>query len=231
MLCKLYENGMDKIGRGYCFMGYQETITFILEMIGTVAFAASGALVGSEQKMDIFGVSVLGVITAVGGGMIRDVTLGIIPPGVFQKPVYAAVAVLTSVLVFFLLYFKREMLKGNVTYDKVMLVMDSVGLGIFTVVGVNTGIRQGFADNTFLLVFVGTITGVGGGLLRDMMAEVPPYIFVKHIYACASIVGAIVCVYTYRWFGVVASLIFGSAAVILMRYLAAHYRWNLPKLK
>ena len=212
-------------------MGYQETITFILEMIGTVAFAASGALVGSEQKMDIFGVTVLGVITAVGGGMIRDVTLGLIPPGVFQKPVYAAVAVLTSVLVFFLLYFKRELLEGNVTYDKVMLVMDSVGLGIFTVVGVNTGIRQGFADNTFLLVFVGTITGVGGGLLRDMMAEVPPYIFVKHIYACASIVGAIVCVYTYRLFGVVASLIFGSAAVILMRYLAAHYRWNLPKLK
>ncbi|MFR8221608.1 MAG: trimeric intracellular cation channel family protein, partial [Blautia faecis] len=191
-------------------MGYQETITFILEMIGTIAFAASGALVGSEQKMDIFGVSVLGVITAVGGGMIRDVTLGITPPGVFQKPVYAAVAVLTSVLVFFLLYFKREMLKGNVAYDKVMLVMDSVGLGIFTVVGVNTGIRQGFADNTFLLVFVGTITGVGGGLLRDMMAEVPPYIFVKHIYACASIVGAIVCVYTYRWFGVVFSSIFGS---------------------
>ena len=74
-------------------MGYQETITFILEMIGTIAFAASGALVGSEQKMDIFGVSVLGVITAVGGGMIRDVTLGITPPGVFQKPVYAAVAV------------------------------------------------------------------------------------------------------------------------------------------
>ena len=69
-------------------MGYQETITFILEMIGTIAFAASGALVGSEQKMDIFGVSVLGVITAVGGGMIRDVTLGITPPGVFQKPVY-----------------------------------------------------------------------------------------------------------------------------------------------
>ena len=222
---------MDKIGRGYCFMGYQETITFILEMIGTIAFAASGALVGSEQKMDIFGVSVLGVITAVGGGMIRDVTLGIIPPGVFQKPVYAAVAVFTSVLVFFLLYFKREFLEGNVAYDKVMLLMDSVGLGIFTVVGVNTGIRQGFADNTFLLVFVGTITGVGGGLLRDMMAEVPPYIFVKHIYACASIVGAIVCVYTYRLFGVIASLIFGSLTVILMRYLAAHYRWNLPKLK
>lgn len=211
-------------------MGYQETITFILEMIGTVAFAASGALVGSEQKMDIFGVSVLGVITAVGGGMIRDVTLGIIPPGVFQKPVYAAVAVLTSVLVFFLLYFKRELLEENVTYDKVMLVMDSVGLGIFTVVGVNTGIRQGFADNTFLLVFVGTITGVGGGLLRDMMAEVPPYIFVKHIYACASIVGAVVCVYMNRFVGNVEAMMVACFVIILIRYLAAHYRWNLPRL-
>ena len=69
--------------------------------------------------------------------------------------------------------------------------MDSVGLGIFTVVGVNTGIRQGYMDNVFLLVFLGTITGVGGGLLRDMMASVPPYIFVKHIYACASIIGAV----------------------------------------
>ena len=210
-------------------MGYQETITFILEMIGTVAFAASGALVGSEQKMDIFGVTVLGVITAVGGGMIRDVTLGIIPPGVFQKPVYAAVAVLTSVLVFFLLYFKRELLEGNVTYDKVMLVMDSVGLGIFTVVGVNTGIRQGFAVNTFLLVFVGTITGVGGGLLRDMMAEVPPYIFVKHIYACASLIGAVICGVLWHPAGEVAAMLTGAAAVFAIRCLSAHYRWNLPK--
>ena len=212
-------------------MGYQETITFILEMIGTIAFAASGALVGSEQKMDIFGVSVLGVITAVGGGMIRDVTLGITPPGVFQKPVYAAVAVLTSVLVFFLLYFKREMLKGNVTYDKVMLVMDSVGLGVFTVMGVDKGITEGYMGRTFFLVFLGTVTGVGGGLIRDMMAGVPPYIFVRHIYACASIVGAIACVWVYRLWGGVPAMVIGTVVVILIRYLAAHYRWNLPRLR
>lgn len=202
-------------------------------MAGTVAFAASGAMVGVERNMDIFGVSVLGVVTAVGGGMIRDIVLGIIPPNVFTNPVYALVATITSCVVFLVFYWKRQLLEGHMrlTYDRVMLVMDSIGLGIFTVVGVNTGIRSGYMDNVFLLVFLGTITGVGGGLMRDMMAGVPPYIFVKHIYACASIVGAIVCVYTYRWFGVVFSLIFGSAAVILMRYLAAHYRWNLPKLK
>ena len=155
-------------------MDYQSIATFIMEMAGTVAFAASGAMVGVERNMDIFGVSVLGVATAVGGGMIRDIVLGVIPPAVFRNPVYALVSVLASCIVFFIFYFKRELLEGHrrETYDKFMLVLDSVGLGIFTVVGVNAGIRQGHMDNAFLLVFLGTITGVGGGLLRDMMAAI-----------------------------------------------------------
>ena len=205
-------------------MDYQSIVTFVMEMAGSVAFAASGAMVGVERNMDIFGVSVLGVATAVGGGMIRDIVLGIIPPAVFTNPVYALVSVLASCIVFFIFYFKRELLQGH------MLVLDSVGLGIFTVVGVNTGIRQGYMDNVFLLVFLGTITGVGGGLLRDMMASVPPYIFVKHIYACASIIGAVVCVYMNRFVGNVQAMVVSSIVVVLIRYLAAHYRWNLPRL-
>ena len=179
-----------------------------------------------------FGVCVLGVVTSVGGGMIRDLVLGIIPPNMFQHPVYTIVATVTSCIVFFVLSAKRELLEGHFreTYDRVMLVMDSIGLGIFTVVGVNTGINSGYMDHTFLLVFLGTITGVGGGLLRDMMAGVPPYIFVRHVYACASIVGAIACVYIYRGFGAVAAMVGASAAVIVIRYLAAHYHWNLPRL-
>ena len=78
------------------YMDYQSIATFIMEMAGTVAFAASGAMVGVERNMDIFGVSVLGVATAVGGGMIRDIVLGVIPPAVFRNPVYALVSVLTS---------------------------------------------------------------------------------------------------------------------------------------
>ena len=143
-------------------MDYQSIVTFVMEMAGSVAFAASGAMVGDERNMDIFGVSVLGVATSVGG--------------------------------------------------------------------VNTGIRQGYMDNVFLLVFLGTITGVGGGLLRDMMASVPPYIFVKHIYACASIIGAVVCVYMNRFVGNVQAMVVSSIVVVLIRYLAAHYRWNLPRL-
>ena len=211
-------------------MDYQSIITFFMEMAGTVAFAASGAMV--ERNMDIFGVSVLGVVTAVGGGMIRDIVLGIIPPNVFTNPVYALVATITSCVVFLAFYWKRQLLEGHMrlTYDRVMLVMDSIGLGIFTVVGVNTGIRSGYMDNVFLLVFLGTITGVGGGLMRDMMAGVPPYIFVKHIYACASIVGAVVCVYMNRFVGNVEAMMVACFVIILIRYLAAHYRWNLPRL-
>ena len=213
-------------------MDYQSIITFFMEMAGTVAFAASGAMVGVERNMDIFGVSVLGVVTAVGGGMIRDIVLGIIPPNVFTNPVYALVATITSCVVFLAFYWKRQLLEGHMrlTYDRVMLVMDSIGLGIFTVVGVNTGIRSGYMDNVFLLVFLGTITGVGGGLMRDMMAGVPPYIFVKHIYACASIVGAVVCVYMNRFVGNVEAMMVACFVIILIRYLAAHYRWNLPIL-
>ena len=207
-------------------MDYQSIITFFMEMAGTVAFAASGAMVGVERNMDIFGVSVLGVVTAVGGGMIRDIVLGIIPPNVFTNPVYALVATITSCVVFLVFYWKRQLLEGHMrlTYDRVMLVMDSIGLGIFTVVGVNTGIRSGYMDNVFLLVFLGTITGVGGGLMRDMMAGVPPYIFVKHIYACASIVGAVVCVYMNRFVGNVEAMMVACFVIILIRYLAAHYR-------
>lgn len=108
-------------------MDYQGILTFTMEMLGTVAFAASGAMVGVERNMDIFGVGVLGVVTAVGGGMIRDIVLGIIPPNVFVHPIYALVATLTSCLVFGVLYCKRELLEGHLraVYDRIMLVMDS----------------------------------------------------------------------------------------------------------
>ena len=184
-------------------MSVQDNIVFILEIIGTVAFAVSGALVGIRRSMDIFGVCVLGVVTAVGGGAIRDVAVGIIPPNVFRDPVYATVAVLVSCLVFGIMYFRSFRSTGRLgrLYDGAMLLMDAVGLGIFTVVGVNAGIQQGYGGNAFLLIFTGTVTGVGGGLLRDIMAGVPPYIFVRHIYACASIAGAVACTLLYRMTG------------------------------
>ncbi|MBR3601037.1 MAG: trimeric intracellular cation channel family protein [Lachnospiraceae bacterium] len=214
-------------------MDIQGIITYIMEIMGTIAFAASGAMVGIRKRMDIFGVCVLGFVTACGGGMVRDVILGITPPNVFRNPDYALVAVVTSILVFAVIYVKRDVMDGSfkVVYDKTMLIMDTIGLAIFTVVGVNIGIQQGYLDKIFLLTFAGTITGVGGGLMRDMMADQPPYIFVKHIYASASVVGSLVCVYMYRAFGAVVSMVVSSAVILLIRYLAAHYHWNLPHVE
>ena len=213
-------------------MEIQATITYIMEIIGTIAFAASGAMVGIRKRMDIFGVCVLGFVTAVGGGMVRDVILGITPPNVFRNTDYALVAIVTSLMVFMVVYLKKDVMNGNLKniYDRVMLIMDTIGLAIFTVVGVNIGIQQGFVEKIFLLTFVGTITGVGGGLMRDVMAGEPPYIFVKHIYASASVIGAVVCVYMYRAFGTVASMVGSSAVILLIRYFAAHYHWNLPHI-
>ena len=94
-------------------MDYQSIMTFIMEMAGTIAFAASGAMVGVERNMDIFGVSVLGVATAVGGDMIRDVVLGVIPPAVFTNPVYALVSVLTSCIVFFIFFLRENFWKDT----------------------------------------------------------------------------------------------------------------------
>ena len=212
-------------------MDIQSLIVFCMEVAGTIAFAASGAMVGIHRGMDIFGICVLGVVTSVGGGMTRDIILGNVP-GALIDPVYVVVALFTTLMVFSVFYFKRTLPRGRlgIFYERAMLVMDSIGLGIFTVVGVTTGIRYGYLNNTFLLTFLGTLTGVGGGLLRDMMAGVPPYIFVKHIYACASVAGAISCVYIYREFGQIPAMVIASLLVVLIRFLAAHYRWNLPRI-
>lgn len=212
-------------------MDIQMLIVFFIELIGTVAFAISGAMVGINCRMDIFGVCVLGVVTSVGGGMTRDIILGNVP-GALINPVYVFVAVFTALTAFFVLYFKKNLLQGKFRglYEKTMLAMDSIGLGIFTVVGVTTGIDNGYIENTFLLTFLGTLTGVGGGLLRDMMAGSPPYIFVKHIYACASVAGALSCVWIYRILGQIPALIISSMLVVLIRFLAAYYRWNLPRM-
>ena len=213
-------------------MEVQSIIVFSMELIGTLALPATGAMTGIKDKMDIFGVYVLGVITAVGGGIARDVILGNVP-GALTNPVYVAAALFASLIVFALLYFRKNLFQGKfgVLYDKTMLVMDSIGLGIFTAVGVMTGIHEGYVENTFLLVVLGTLTGVGGGLLRDIMAGQPPYIFVKHVYACASVIGAVSCVWIYRETGQIAAMSASSAIVIIIRFLAAYYHWNLPRIK
>lgn len=203
---------------------------FLLEIVGTIAFAISGAVVGIQKKMDIFGVAILAMTTAVGGGIIRDVILNVTPPAAFRDPACALTAIAVGIIVF---YFVKHHFKPHrlAFYETVLLVMDSIGLGIFTVIGVETAYLRAAQVNVYLAVFVGVITGVGGGIMRDTFAGNTPYVFTKHFYACASLIGAILCALSWPLLGQTASMLIGAAVILVLRLLASHYRWSLPKIE
>ena len=211
-----------------------DTFIFVLEIIGTVAFASSGAMTAIEKKMDIFGVNILGATTAVGGGMMRDIILGVTPPAAFSQPVYILFSILTSTLLFTIVYTNPEILHSRIKsryYDKIMLWCDTAGLGIFTVVGIQTASRILPQDNPFFFVFIGVLTGVGGGVLRDIMAGETPYILVREIYASAAIAGGITCVVCGSTMGEATATVLGLTVTVVIRSLAAYFHWNLLRIR
>ena len=211
-----------------------DTFIFVLEIIGTVAFASSGAMTAIEKKMDIFGVNILGATTAVGGGMMRDIILGVTPPAAFSQSVYILFSILTSTLLFAIVYTNPEILHSRIKsryYDKIMLWCDTAGLGIFTVVGIQTASRILPQDNPFFFVFIGVLTGVGGGVLRDIMAGETPYILVREIYASAAIAGGITCVVCGSTMGEATATVLGLTVTVVIRSLAAYFHWNLLRIR
>ncbi len=209
------------------------TMLDVFDLIGTIAFAISGAFVGIHKEMDIFGVNVLAITTACGGGLMRDLIIGNIPPRMFQNPIFAFIAFVVANVVFLLMYLHSHMpRKMALIYDQMLFWFDTLGLAAFTVDGVMVGLAAGFEDNGFLLCFLGFMTGVGGGALRDVLANQMPDIFRKHIYAVASIAGAILMTVLLRLTGSYKTAVLGGfILVMLLRKLAAHFLWNLPKVK
>lgn len=203
-----------------------DTVTLILEIIGTIAFAISGALVGIEKRMDILGVAILGATTAVGGGIMRDLLLGSTPPQALQHPLYLIIAVCSAIVIFFSRI--RSVLRRNrVLFDAVLLVMDSIGLGVFTSVGI--GAAKQLGSGMFISSFVGVVTGVGGGVMRDIMSGDIPFVFRKYFYCSASIIGAVVTAALWDTIGAVPAMLLGAAVIVLLRFLAARFRWRLPR--
>lgn len=200
-----------------------------LEIVGIVSFALSGAVTALKKNMDIFGVCILGITAAVGGGIIRDITLGLTPPSALIDSRYILISIITSVLIF-IPNIRHFITSRPHLYEILMLVTDSLGLGIFTVCGLKVGIDSGFSENPLLLTFISVVTGVGGGVLRDVFAGERPYIFVKHIYACAAIAGALVS-YLLWSFGEYYAMSAGLVLIVAIRFLAAKFHWSLPKAK
>ena len=207
-----------------------DTFIFVVNILGTVAFAASGAMIGLNKNMDIFGICILGLTTATGGGVFRDLLLGLTPPMAFRDPTCALVALVTSAVIFSRRV--RLLLMHNPDhYNKLLFWMDTLGLGAFTVIGVELAYQRSAAPTFYLLVFVGVVTGVGGGVVRDLLAQEVPYIFVKQIYACASLAGAAVCAGMWGHVDSMDAMTVGLITVVIIRVLAAHFHWNLPKAK
>ena len=201
----------------------------ILEWIGVVSFAISGAMVAIRKHMDLFGVIFMGILTAVGGGVIRDLMIGLTPPSCFRDPLYIRTAFLTSLL-FFLPFLRRPMLRHQVLFDRVMFLTDSLGLGLFVVGGVELALKTSPDFSPDLLLFIGMVSGTGGSVMRDVIAGDTPQIFVKHVYAVAALAGAAAYL-ALRQLPIhpYAALMLSAALIFILRCLAAHYRWNLPR--
>ena len=206
---------------------------FVTDNIGVAAAAVSGAMIAIERKLDLFGVFLLGMITALGGGILRDVLLGEVPPRFFTN--YVAILIVTMMVsaVFIIAKvwngWRNAAVKARI--DQVHNLFDAIGLAAFTVTGVQVAIAAGHAENPFLCVCMGMTTGIGGGVLRDMMSRHTPYVLRKRIYAVASIVGALVY-WLMCHFGVLLGVaqITAMLLIVLIRVCATVFHWNLPRI-
>jgi len=205
-------------------------VFFIFEIIGVIAFSLSGALTAMKKNMDVFGACVLGMTTAIGGGIIRDLILGINPPNAFSNPIYAIVGFAVPILTYIPLI-QKFLTHKHKTYDICLFLADSIGLGIFTVIGVDTCLDILSNPNLFTTIFLGVITGVGGGIFRDVLSLNLPEIFIKYFYACASIIGAAVCYVARIVFDILTASLLGISIIIILRLLAFFLHWKLPKPK
>ncbi len=197
------------------------TLLYLLDMIGTAAFAASGAWAGVRREMDMFGVLVLGLVTAIGGGTLRDMLLGDTPPFCLQDETYLWLSLFVSLLVFF----------GHRHLKRLahpLLYFDAIGLGTFVVIGTSKALTFGLGP--FGAVMMGIMTATAGGVIRDVLSTQVPLILQREIYASACLAGAGLMVLLEQT-SIPQSLTFllTAATVIILRLLAIAGNWSLPK--
>lgn len=205
-------------------MDFLQNIQFvnIIEFLGTFAFAISGVRMASTKKFDLFGAFAIGFVTAIGGGTLRDLFIGV-PPFWMLNPVYLWATLLALL---FVMLFKNKVVRLQYTF----FLFDSIGLGLFVVVGTEKTLAMGFAP--WAAVIMGTITGSFGGMLRDILITQIPLIFRKEIYALACVIGAIFFTVGYALdLNMVVNEVATASIVIVTRILAVKFHWHLPILK
>ncbi|PHN06756.1 trimeric intracellular cation channel family protein [Flavilitoribacter nigricans] len=196
---------------------------YLIDIVGTFVFAISGALAASEKRFDIFGAGILALVTAVGGGTLRDVLIGSTPVGWMKDLNYLAVIVAAVLISFF---FKHHILKLRRT----MFLFDTIGIGLFTILGLQKTLALGLSP--VIAILMGAVSAVFGGVLRDVLSNEVPLIFRKEIYATACLAGGLFFVlFQWIWPAPVINMLAGIAVVITIRALAVRRHWSLPVIR
>ena len=207
----------------------------IIESLGVVAFSVSGSMIAIRRKTDFFGVILLSIITALGGGLTRDVIFGFTPPSFFGMKDYLFISFVVSIIVFlFARKHSKTYLHNETKIEHINDIFDALGLGIFAVMGVKVGIDHGFGDDAVISLSCGLLTCICGGMLRDVLTNSTPFVLVKRIYALAALAGAAVYYLLYLYgdkIGMIDSLavILGLITTFVLRVLAMVFKWNMPK--
>ena len=203
----------------------------VTEFVGIIAFAISGAMISIQRKMDVFGVILLSMVTALGGGAMRDIFLGVFPPRNFFNSFHLWCALITSVVVFVLAKIFSSFFFDNFKrINEIVNVFDAFGLAAFTISGVQVTLDAGYSKWNFA-IFMGVFTAVGGGLLRDVMSREKPMIFCKNVYATAVIIGTVCYCFLGKIIPENIAIIITFAVIVTIRILAAKFRWDLPKVE
>lgn len=199
------------------------SLIYILDLIGTAVFAISGFLVAGEKRFDIFGAAVVALVTAVGGGTLRDVLIGSAPVGWMQDLWYPAVILLGIIIAWILGPAIRKL-------QKTMFLFDTIGIGIFTILGMEKTLEFGL--HPVFAIMMGTVSAVFGGVVRDVLVNREPLVFREELYATACLAGGVLYVALDQLqLPDDLLIIFTVLAIVSIRSLAVMRGWNLPKVK
>jgi uncharacterized membrane protein YeiH len=205
------------------FKEYAATMLMVLELAGTFVFALSGAAAGIKHRLDLFGVLVVSCATATAGGITRDVLIGAVPPVALRDWRYLGIAVLAGLIVFF----SSPPPERQQRLRNLVLTFDAAGLALFAVSGTQTAL--GYGLNPVMAALLGMLTGIGGGMLRDVLVSDIPAVLHSDLYAVAALAGAIVVVAGHLLDAPpVASALAGAAVCFGMRLVALWRGWQLP---
>lgn len=191
----------------------------IIDYVGTFVFAISGVLAGVDRKLDLFGVFILGFVTAVGGGTVRDVLIGSTPVGWMQNEIYIYL-IISAVPICYV--WKDAILRMK----KGIFLFDTIGIGMFTILGLQKTLALGLSP--LVAVMMGVVSAVFGGVTRDVLSNRTPLIFREEVYAFACLAGAVLFLISNAFFSEEISMCIAITTVIIIRILAIKRHWSLP---